>query len=124
MYWIGLPYKLRDPGVNLTYTPPDSTGYAGVMVSFGAGVGLHSDRYYYYFAEGSPFPREVHYIEQGSTDVNRTRWSNFGEGGPITYVGTRTYYDDNGVTRKQLLISDVQINPGIADSLFSPPGVH
>jgi hypothetical protein len=122
MYWIGLPYKLRDPGVRLTYIPPDSTGYAGVMVTFGEGIGLHSgDRYFYYFGEDSPFPVEVHYIEEGGGTVNRTRWSDYQKAGPITYVGTRTYYDEHGVTRKQLLISDVAIDPGVPDSLFLPP---
>lgn len=122
-YWIGLPYKLRDPGVHLSYIPPDSTGYAGVRVSFGEGVGEHSgDRYFYYFSEGSPFPLEVHYVEEGSRNINRTRWSDFGQTGPITYVGTRSYYDDRGITRKQLIISDVVINPGLPDTLFLPPG--
>ncbi len=121
MYWIGLPYKLRDPGVHLSYVPPDSTGYEGVAVTFGEGVGLHSDRYFYYFDGGSPFPVEVHYIEEGSRTVNRTRWSDFRRAGPITYVGTRSYYDERGVTRKQLIISDVAINPGVPDSLFVPP---
>ncbi len=123
MYWIGLPYKLRDPGVNLRFIPPDSTGYPGVAVTFGEGIGQHSgDRWFYYFQEGSPFPVEVHYIEQGYTRPARTRWSHFGQAGPITYVGTRTFYNDRGVTRKELLISDVQINPGVPDTLFTAPG--
>ena len=122
MYWIGLPYKLRDPGVNLTYIPADSTGYAGVLVTFGEGVGLHSDRYYYWFDEGSALPVEVHYIEEGSTNVNRTKWTDFGRSGGITYIGTRTYYDSRGVTRKQLLISDLEINPGVEEGMFLPPG--
>lgn len=122
MYWIGLPYKLRDPGVNLSYIPPDSTGYPGVRVTFGENVGLHpGDRYFYYFEEGSPFPIEVHYLEEGSRSVDRTRWSDYRTAGPITYVGTRTYYNEEGTTTKQLLISDVEINPGLADSLFVPP---
>ncbi|MGD8866634.1 MAG: hypothetical protein PVI01_03375, partial [Gemmatimonadales bacterium] len=122
MYWIGLPYKLRDPGVNLSYIPADSIGMPGVRVTFGDGVGQHSgDRYFYYFGAESPFPAEVHYIEQGSANVTRTRWSDFQAAGPITYVGTRTYYDQRGTTRKELLISDVVINPGVPDSLFTPP---
>ncbi|NIR44571.1 MAG: hypothetical protein GWN99_09780 [Gemmatimonadetes bacterium] len=123
MYWIGLPYKLRDPGVNLRHIPKDSIGYEGVAVTFGEDVGLHpDDRWFYYFEEGSPFPVEVHYIEEGYTEPTRTRWSDYREAGPITYVGTRTFYDERGVTRKQLLISDVQINPELPDSLFTPPG--
>ncbi len=123
MYWIGLPYKLRDSGVNLSYIPSDSAGLPGVLVTFGQGVGQHSgDRYFYYFEEGSPFPLEVHYVEEGRTNVNRTRWSDFQASGPITFVGTRTYYDEHGTTRKQLLISDVIVNPGLPDSLFFRPG--
>ncbi len=123
MYWIGLPYKLRDPGVNLTYIPRDSTGLEGVMVSFGEGIGLHSgDRYFYYFGDDSPFPVEVHYIEEGKTNVSRTRWSDFKPAGPILYVENRTWYNDQGRRTKQLIISDVQINPGVDDSLFTPPG--
>ncbi len=123
MYWIGLPYKLRDPGVNLTYIPPDSTGYAGARVSFGQGIGLHSgDRYFYYFEEGSPYPVEVHYIEEGRTNVNRTRWSDFEQAGGITYVKTRTYYNEEGRRTKQLIISDVELNPEIDDAMFAPPG--
>ena len=122
MYWIGLPYKLRDPGVNLAYIPYDSTGRPGVRVTFGEDIGLHpGDRYFYYFEQGSPLPVEVHYIEEGSKNIDRSRWSDYGTAGPITYVGTRTYYDEKGVTTKQLLISDVEINPGLPDSLFAPP---
>lgn len=122
MYWIGLPYKLRDPGVNLRFIPADSTGHAGVAVTFGEGIGDHSDRYFYYFSEESPRAIEVHYIEEGRTNVNRTRWTDYKQAGPITYVGTRTYYDERGVTRKQLIISDVLINPDVPDSLFVAPG--
>ncbi len=35
-------------------------------------------------------------------------------------MGTRTFYDERGVTRKQLIITDVQINPEIEESVFSP----
>jgi hypothetical protein len=65
---------------------------------------------------------EVHYIEEGYSEPTRTRWSDFQPAGPITYVGTRTFYDDRGVTRKELLISDVVINPELPDSLLTPPG--
>lgn len=121
-YWFGLPYKLRDPGVFLDHIPADSTGYEGVRVRFDDGVGLHpGDRYYYYFDEGSPFPVQVHYIEEGSTSVDRTVWSDYREAPPLTYVGTRTYYDERGRTTKQLLMRDVVINPEVPDSTFRPP---
>ena len=123
MYWIGLPYKLRDPGTYLSYIPPDSTGRAGVKITFGEGVGEHpGDQWFYYFSDDSPFPVEVHYIEQGRTNVSRALWSDDQRAGPITYVGTRTFYNELGRRTKQLIITDVEINPGVPDSLFLPPG--
>lgn len=122
VYWFGLPYKLKDPGVFFSYISPDSLGYAGARVTFSEQVGEHpGDRYFYYFSDDSPFPVEVHYIEQGTTSVNRARWTDFRKAGPITYVGTRTYYDELGRPIRQLLIRDVVINPGVPDSLFLPP---
>lgn len=123
LYWFGLPYKLRDPGVNLDHIPEDSIGYEGVRVTFGEGVGLHpGDRYFYYFDEGSPFPVQVHYIEEGGTTVDRTVWSDYRKAAPLTYVGTRTYVDEQGRRTKQLLMRDVVINPGVSDTTFTPPG--
>ena len=121
-YWIGLPYKLTDSGVFMQPIPEDSIGLAGVRVSFGDDVGQHpGDRYFYYFGDDSPLPVEVHYIEQGHTDVNRTRWKDFHQAGSITYVGTREWYNEQGIRTKQLIVTDVVINPGVADSLFAPP---
>lgn len=121
-YWFGLPYKLRDSGVHLEHVPRDSVGLEGVRVTFGEGVGLHpGDRYFYYFTDDSPFPVQVHYIEEGSTSISRTAWSDYREADPIGYVGTRTYFDEQGRRTKQLLLRDVVINPGVPDSLFRPP---
>ncbi len=121
-YWFGLPYKLGDAGVHTAPIPADSTGRPGVRVTFGEQVGEHpGDRWFYYFDAGDPFPAEVHYIEQGYTSVDRTRWSDFQQAGPITYVAVREFYNDQGVRTKQLIISDVLINPGIDDSVFSVP---
>ena len=123
MYWIGLPYKLRDPGVNLRYVPKDSVGFEGVAVTFGSEIGLHpGDRYFYYFSDESPFPVEVHYIEQDKTKVDRSIWTDFQSSDPITYVGTRTYYNEQGKRTKALIIEEVVINPGISDAMFLPPG--
>lgn len=124
MYWIGLPYKLRDAGVNLAYISPDSTGHPGVQVTFGENVGEHpGDRYFYYFEEGSPFPVELHYIEQGDSleDIDRTHWTAYQTSGPLTYVGTRTWYEEDGLPTKRLIISDVMVDPGIPDSMFTAP---
>ena len=123
VYWFGLPYKLRDPGVNRESRALPDGGYE-VRVTFGEGVGAHpGDRYFYYFLDEDPWPEEVHYIEQGRTEAarNRTRWSDFQTAGPITYVGNRVWVDSAGRRTKALRIDDVWINPPLADSLFAPP---
>lgn len=123
VYWIGLPYKLRDPGVNLRAERRAEGGHE-VRVTFGEDVGVHpGDRYFYYFLDEDPWPEEVHYIEQGRTeeDRNRTRWTGFRRAGPITHVVTRRWVDSAGRPTKELRIDDVWIGPELPDSLFRPP---
>ena len=130
-YWIGLPYKLRDPGVNAEArrfeagdAPLLTRGQGGVEVriTFGEQIGQHpGDRYFYYFLDEDPFPEEAHYIAQGSDNRNRMQWRDFRDQGPITYVGTRHYENEDLVPTKQLRIDDVVINPELPDSLFRAP---
>ena len=130
-YWIGLPYKLRDPGVNAEgrrfeagEAPLLTRGEGGVEVriTFGQQIGQHpGDRYFYYFLDGDPFPEEVHYIEEGGDSRSRMQWRDFRDQAPITYVGTRHYEDEDRVPTKQLRIDDVVINPALPDGLFAPP---
>ncbi len=130
-YWIGLPYKLRDPGVNAEArrfeageAPLLARGQGGVEVriTFGDRVGQHpGDRYFYYFLDEDPFPEEVHYIEEGADSRNRMQWRDFRDQGPITYVGTRHYEDEDRVPTKQLRIDDVVVDPELPDTLFTPP---
>lgn len=120
-YWIGLPWKLRDPGVNLEATRLERGGHE-VRVTFGSDVGIHpGDQYFYLFLDRDPRPEEVHYREEGSEGRTRTLWRDFASAGPITYVGTRRYVDDQERTTKELRIDDVWIDPPLPDSLFRPP---
>jgi hypothetical protein len=62
-YWPGVPWKLRDPGVNLDYSATDSNAPGQVVpVTFGSDVGLHPrDQFWWYFGDPtSRFPTEVH----------------------------------------------------------------
>jgi hypothetical protein len=125
-YWIGLPWKLRDPGVRLDYfdTDPHAAG-AGVAVSFDPGVGLHpGDRYWYYFGDPtSAEPTEAHFIEEGRAAEarERTRWSDWQRAGSARYLGRRLHVDADGRPVKALLIGDVAFNAGVADALFRRP---
>lgn len=120
-YWIGLPWKLLDPGVNRETTALADSGRE-LRVSFGGDVGQHpGDRYFYRFLDDDPWPEQVHYVEQGTEGRTRTLWRDFESAGPIVYVGVRRYVDEAGRRTKELRIDDVQVNSSLPDSLFAPP---
>jgi hypothetical protein len=140
-YWIGLPFKLRDPGVRLQYlglrarpgaewlehhdpaVTPRRTEYHAVGVSFGVGVGEHRDVFTYYFAPGRGFPTEVTYVEEGRTNVNRVLWGETRRAGELRYpyVVTRTTITQSGKRTKALVVTDVVINPEIPQERFERP---
>jgi len=125
-YWVGLPWKLHDPGVRLTFleSEPNAPGRV-VHVTFGANVGDHDqDRFWYYFDEaGSPMPREVHYIEGGRPDTSRerVRFDRWGQLGRARFLEHRTIVDANGRPLRSLIVSDLEVNGTIPDALFRAP---
>ncbi len=140
-YWMGLPFKLRDPGVFLRYLglrerpgaawtgeherarrAPDGR-YHAVAVSFGEGVGEHQDVFTYYFAPGAGLPFEVTYVEEGRENVNRLLWGPTDRAGAIRYpfVTRRDWITASGKRTKALVIYDVVINPEIPQELFERP---
>lgn len=121
-YWVGLPWKLRDPGVNLDAEPLPADSGLEVRVTFGERVGQHpGDTYWYRFLDDDPWPEQVHYREAGAEDRTRTLWRDFTRAGPISYVGVRRYVDTSGRRTKELRIDDVWVNPPLADSIFGAP---
>ncbi len=141
-YWMGLPFKLRDPGVILTYrgkvsrpgaevrddptaapVQPPADAYHAVAVSFEAGVGEHQDVFTYYFLPGAGFPIEVTYVEEGRTSLNRATWGPTERAGEIRYPypAARDFMTESGKRTKTLLIYDVVINADLPQELFDPP---
>lgn len=141
-YWMGLPFKLRDPGVILTYhgmvsrpgaefredptapaALPEANGYHAVGVSFESGVGEHQDAFTYYFLPGHAFPTEVTYVEAGKTSINRMLWGPTGRAGASRYPfpTRRDFITESGKRIKALLIYDVDINPDLPQELFEHP---
>ncbi len=140
-YWLGLPFKLHDPGVNLSYIglierpgaswsreqemerrSPDGR-YHAVGVSFGVGVGEHQDVFTYYFAPGKGFPFEVTYVEEGRVNLNRMLWGPTERAGDIRYpyVARRDWITVSGKRTKALLIYDVVLNQEIPQARFDRP---
>lgn len=139
-YWMGLPFKLRDPGVFLRYRglgprpgramspdgnlgPTDPAQYHTVAVSFGEGVGEHQDVFTYYFLPGRGFPTEVTYVEEGRTDINRLVWGDTDRYGALRYPAVRERHviSASGRLRRSLLIHDVVVNPDLPQTLFERP---
>ncbi len=140
-YWFGLPFKLRDPGVYLSYhgklerpgaqfvggehsaTLSSDGRYHAIGVSFGEGVGEHNDVFTYYFTEGRGSPTEVTYVEEGRTSVNRLLWGETNRTGEIAYpyVVRRDWITESGKRTKALVISDVVINAEIPQDRFEVP---
>ncbi len=119
-YWVGLPWKLRDPGVNLRYTTENSVPV--VHVTFGTGVGAHpGDQFWYYWRDpASPFPTEVQYLMEGRAETERQRVGFGGQQrlGPGMYFSRRTTQNAHGIPVRDLIMTDVVVNRGIADSVF------
>jgi len=123
-YWMGLPYKLRDPGVNLHYVGEDQ-GMELVGVSFGEGVGLHDgDQWRYWFEEGHTWPARLAYREEDSENWNVLSFQDMQEEGDYVYVGARVHYDDEGEggVWKILRTGDLEWNPELPEGTFDQPG--
>ena len=119
-YWLGLPFKLRDPGVHLSYEGRDAEGRHDMVVTFGEGVG--SDIWHYYFVDGQTWPAEVTYSSGGRGRPQRNLWKDLRTGDGYHYVGRRVHIDTEGRMWKVLRMSDVEINPADLDmAVFERP---
>lgn len=121
-YWIGLPFKLRDPGVNLHYRGRDEEGRHIVGVTFGDGVGLHDgDTWTYWFEDGRTWPVQVAYREEGRENWNTLRFEDIRTVAGYAFVGRRVHFDETGGITKVLYTHDFELNPPLDMSLFSRP---
>jgi len=121
-YWIGLPFKLNDPGVNLHDRGIDDQGRQVVGVSFGEGVGLHDgDTWQYWFVEGRTWPVQLAYKEENRTNWNYLRFEDVRTVDGYTFVGRRVHYNEAGAITKVLYAHDFEFNPELDMALFSPP---
>jgi len=121
-YWISLPFKLRDPGVNLHYRERDAEGRHVVGVSFGEGVGLHDgDSWQYWFEDGRTWPVQVAYKEEGRSNWNYLSFQDVRTADGYTYVGRRVHHNEQGQLTKVLYTHDFELNPDIGSETFEMP---
>ncbi len=121
VYWISLPYKLKDPGVFLHYDGQDEEGLHQVRVTFGQGVGEHDDTWFYSFEDGRAVPVRIAYREEGRTNLNLTRWEDLQEVEGYFFAGRRVHFDEEGRVTKVLATSDFDLNPAVEESVFRQP---
>ncbi len=121
VYWISLPFKLLDPGVVLHYDGSDPEGNHLVRVTFGEGVGDHSDTWFYTFAEGRAMPIRIGYREEGRENINHTFWEDLQEVNGYIFAGRRVHVNADGRVWKVLVTSDFEFNPEIDPQVFSRP---
>jgi hypothetical protein len=122
-YWISLPFKLRDPGVNLHYRELGDAGRHVVGVTFGEGVGLHDgDTWRYWFEDGKIWPVQIAYMEEGSDRWNRLRFEDIRSVDGYIFAGRRVHHDESGRLTKVLYTHDFEFNPELDFALFSGPG--
>jgi hypothetical protein len=86
-------------------------------------VGEHQDVFTYYFPPGRGFPYEVTYVEEGRENLNRLVWGETRRVGEIRYpyVVRRDWLTPSGKRTKALVISDVVVNPEVAQGRFEVP---
>ena len=120
-YWIGLPFKLKDPGVFLHYDGTDDDGRHLVRVTFGEGVGDHADTWFHTFEEGRATPVSIGYREEGRETVSRTYWEDVREVDGYVFAGRRVHVDAEGGIRKVLVTTDFVLNPAVDAAVFKRP---
>ena len=120
-YWIGLPFKLKDPGVFLHYDGTDDEGRHLVRVTFGEGVGDHNDTWYYTFEEGRAMPVSIGYREEDRENVSRTYWEDIREVDGYVFTGRRVHVNADGRIWKVLVTSDFLLNPEVDPAVFKGP---
>ncbi len=120
-YWIGLPFKLKDPGVFLHYDGTDDEGRHQVRVTFGEGVGDHNDTWFYVFEEGRAMPVSIGYREEGRRNISRTYWEDVQEVDGYVFTGRRVHVNGDGKIWKVLVTSDFVLNPEVDPAVFREP---
>ena len=121
-YWIGLPYKLRDPGVQLHDRGTDDQGRRVVGVTFGDGVGLHDgDTWQYWFVDGNTWPVQLAYREEGRENFSVLRFEDIRSVDGYVFVGQRVHTNADGHVWKILRTHDFELNPEIDRRLFDRP---
>jgi hypothetical protein len=123
-YWLIEPYKLRDPGVNLSYAGEetiDGNAYDKLAVSFGT-VGLTpGDRYWVYVNRKTGLMDQWSYILQDMPKdgpPTAWKWEGWQKYGNIMLAPHRVQV---GADNRKLELTDIAVLDQLPDSVFTSP---
>jgi hypothetical protein len=122
-YWLLMPYKLRDPGVSLSYAGEetiDGKTYDKLALSFES-VGLTpGDRYWAYINRDTGLMDRWAYILQDMPKEGPPtvwRWEGWQKHGNIMLAPGRTRVGDD----RKLDLSNIAVSDQLPDSVFTSP---
>jgi hypothetical protein len=125
-YWLLMPYKLQDPGVNLTYEGTeqlDGNTYDKLHLSFG-NVGLTpGDEYWAWINRDTHLMDRWAYLlqaapgEQRATEPTPWRWQGWQKYGKIMLAPTRAQVTGD----RKLELGDIAVFDTLPDSVFTSP---
>jgi hypothetical protein len=132
-YWMGIPFKLKDPGVFVRHK--GTLTFRGKPVdileaTFQQGVGETNDRYTYYIDQKTHHILFVEFQLQpgvwpkvGGPTPKRSTWLDYNKERPFTMHTKRIFYGNPELTDKRaiLLFRDFKFNTGLPDKLFAAP---
>ncbi len=122
-YWLLMPYKLLDPGVNLTYDGEeeiDGTVYDKLLLTF-EGVGLTpGDRYWAFINRSTGLmDRWAYRLQRQEADANPTawEWTDWKKYGRVMLASGRKRVGREG----NLPLGDIAVMETVPDSAFTSP---
>jgi hypothetical protein len=122
-YWLLMPYKLEDPGVNLAYVGPqevDGKAYEEITLTFGP-VGLTpGDHYWAWFNRDTHLmDRWAYLLQDQPRDAAPTvwLWQGWQRYGRVMLAPHRVQPDG----QKKLELSDILVAAAMPDAVFTSP---
>lgn len=121
-YWLAMPYKLRDPGVNLAYVGQESIDgatYDKLLLTF-RDVGLTpGDRYWAFIHRETGLMDRWAYVLESDPDAPPTiwKWQGWQRYGKILLAPERVRVGGEG----RLPLSGIQVLDEVPDSAFTSP---
>ena len=123
-YWLLMPYKLRDPGVNLAYAGEetiDGVTYDKLLLSFNK-VGLTpGDRYWAYINRNTKLmDRWAFHLESMAPDAEPVawKWDGWTRHGRIMLAPGRQQLTGES---RSLPLDDIQVSDSLPDAVFTSP---